>query len=74
MEEVLKSLSRQLLKYRKKSGYSQEKLAELSNIHRTYISQIERGLKTPTIETIFSICIALKIKPSQFIENIENDL
>ena len=72
--EILQCLSFQLIKYRKLSGLSQEKLAELADIHRTYISQIERGLKSPTLETIFSICSALKIKPSQFIKDIEDEL
>ncbi|MDR2658745.1 MAG: helix-turn-helix domain-containing protein [Spirochaetaceae bacterium] len=66
--------AKQLIIYRKDSNFSQEKLAELANIHRTYISQIERGLKSPTLEVIFSLCSALSIKPSEFIKGIENGL
>ncbi|MCK5684092.1 helix-turn-helix transcriptional regulator [bacterium] len=72
--EISKEVAKQLSKYRKISGYSQEKLAELSCVHRTYISQIERALKSPTLETIFKICNALNIKPSQFIKDIEDVL
>lgn len=72
--EILQGLSMQLVKYRKQSGLSQEKLAELANIHRTYISQIERGLKSPTLETIFRICSALHVKPNQFIKDVEDVL
>lgn len=72
--EILQGLSMQLVKYRKQSGLSQEKLAELANIHRTYISQIERGLKSPTLETIFRICSALNVKPNQFIKDVEDVL
>jgi transcriptional regulator with XRE-family HTH domain len=66
--------AKQLIVYRKNSNLSQEKLAELANIHRTYISQIERGLKSPTLEVVFSICNALSIKPSEFIKRIEYEL
>jgi transcriptional regulator with XRE-family HTH domain len=66
--------AKQLIIYRKDSNLSQEKLAELANIHRTYISQIERGLKSPTLEVVFSLCNALSIKPSEFIKGIENGL
>jgi len=41
---------------------SQEKLSELSGIHRTYISSVERGLKNISVENIEKIALALKIK------------
>jgi transcriptional regulator with XRE-family HTH domain len=66
--------AKQLIIYRKGSNLSQEKLAGLADIHRTYISQIERGLKSPTLEVVFSPCNALSIKPSEFIKEIENGL
>lgn len=72
--QITQSIAKQLSQYRNISGFSQEKLAELSGVHRTYISQIERGLKSPTLETIFKICFALKIKPNQFIKDIEDEL
>jgi transcriptional regulator with XRE-family HTH domain len=67
-------LAQELIRYRKNAKISQEKLAELANVHRTYISQIERGLKSPTIDVVFSICNALSIKASDFIREIENGL
>ena len=67
-------LAQVLIRCRKDARISQEKLAELSNVHRTYISQIERGLKSPTIEVVFSICNALSINTSDFIKEIENGL
>jgi transcriptional regulator with XRE-family HTH domain len=67
-------LAQQLIFFRKNANISQEKLAELANVHRTYISQIERGLKSPTIEVVFSICNALTIKASDFIKEIENGI
>lgn len=59
---------------RKTKGISQESLAEMANIHRTYISQIERGIKSPTINIIIAILKSLNIKISDFFKDIENDL
>jgi transcriptional regulator with XRE-family HTH domain len=71
---IREKFAQQLVIYRKEAKLSQEKLAELADIHRTYISQIERKLKSPTIDVVFSICHALSIKPSDFIKDIENGL
>lgn len=48
-------------KYRKKLGISQEELAELSGLHRTYISSIERGKRSISLNNIEKIAHALKI-------------
>jgi len=50
---------------------SQEKLAEYCDLDRTYISMLERGLRQPTLTTIFKISKALKILPSELIRKIE---
>jgi transcriptional regulator with XRE-family HTH domain len=57
---------------RKRNGLSQEKLAELAGLHRTYISDIERGVRNPTITTIFTLCKALNITMSELLKEFEN--
>ncbi len=57
---------------RKKNNLSQEKLAELSDLNTSYIGQIERGEKNPSIETVYSISKALNIDISSLFENIIN--
>lgn len=47
--------------YREKNGLSQEKLAELSGLHRTYISAIERERRNISIENVEKIANALKV-------------
>ena len=47
---------------RMKKGLSQEKLAELSNIGTNSISSIERGVQSPTVETVAAIAKALDIE------------
>lgn len=49
-------------KYRLKSKISQEKLAELTGLHRTYISDIERGLRSVSLNNIEKLSIALNVE------------
>lgn len=60
-----------LRKLRVEQNLSQDKLAELSHLDRTYISLLERGLRTPTISTLFSISNALDNSPSRIIKLVE---
>ena len=48
MENINMILGANILKYRKKSGLSQEQLAEKVGVSLEYISEIERGLKMPS--------------------------
>ena len=60
--------------YRLERRLSQEKLAELSNLHRTYISAIERGVRSISLANIQRLAEALEIKPHQlFIFSEENN-
>ena len=49
---------------RKAKKISQEKLAKLTGLDRTFISLIENGKRSPTFSTILKICSALEIDPS----------
>jgi len=60
-----------LQKIREEKGLSQERLAQSSGYHRTYISMLERGLRTPTLEAIFNIAIALGVSASSIVLQIE---
>lgn len=50
---------------RKTKKISQEKLAKLTGLDRTFISLIENGKRSPTFTTILKICSALEIEPSE---------
>jgi transcriptional regulator with XRE-family HTH domain len=50
---------------REKLGISQEDLAERAGVDRSYVSILERGLKSPTLETLERICVALGTLPEQ---------
>jgi transcriptional regulator with XRE-family HTH domain len=47
--------------FRKHANITQEKLAEVVGVHRTYIGFIEQGRRNPSIGTIYRIATALGI-------------
>ncbi|SDB32347.1 MULTISPECIES: helix-turn-helix domain-containing protein [unclassified Butyrivibrio] len=57
--------------YRKEKNLSQEELALQSDLHPSYIGQLERGVKTPSVNTIYKITKTLDISMSDFMKNIE---
>ena len=63
-----KAFGEELRKAREQKGYSQEELGFESDHHRTYISQLERGLKSPTLKAIVKISAALGGGPRKWME------
>jgi transcriptional regulator with XRE-family HTH domain len=55
---------------RKAKGMSQEKLANDIHLDRSYLSEIERNLKAPSLYTIFKLTKGLGIPPGELIEKI----
>ena len=56
---------------RVRKGLSQEVLSGLAGLDRTHYSKIERGLRSPTIDTFFKIAQALDMPPHQLMEELE---
>jgi transcriptional regulator with XRE-family HTH domain len=56
---------------RQLKGLSQEELAELACLHRTYIGSVERGERNVSLENIVSISRALQLHPTNLLEGIE---
>jgi len=63
----LKTLGEKIKAVRKSKGLSQEKLAELSGLHPTYISDVERGKVNASIYSCFLIIKALGISFTELI-------
>lgn len=73
MSELSKLIGQRIRNYRTQQKLSQEKLAELSGCHPTYIGQVERGEKNATLESIEKITSALNISLSQLFEKLGNE-
>lgn len=59
--DICEKFGRNVYKYRTKRNLSQEELAELADLHRTYISAVERGTRSISLKNIEKISYALKI-------------
>ena len=58
----LKILGQNIAKYRQKKNLSQEKLAELVDLSREYVTRVERGQKNISLKKLFAIEDALDVK------------
>lgn len=67
---VLRQFGKQLVRLRQAKGYSQEKLAELAGLHRTYVGGIERGERNVALLNIVRIARALNVAPSDLLREI----
>ena len=57
--DIRHRLGRNVRRLREAKGWSQEKFAFEANIHRTYVSDIERGARNPTILIVEKLATAL---------------
>ena len=64
-------LGRNVRKYRDRKGLSQETLAFDADLHRTYVSGVERGVRNPTVEIVAKLATALGVEPHKLLENLD---
>jgi len=58
----------QILRHRRKDqNLSQQALAELAEIDRTYVSMLERGIRQPSLQVIIRLAQALRIRPESMV-------
>lgn len=63
MSSILSTIGKNLRNFRKRLGVSQEQLAELAELHRTYIGAVERGEKNISAKNIEKIANVLGVEP-----------
>lgn len=68
MSGISKIIGKRIRSYRLQLGLSQERTAELSGCHPTYIGQVERGEKNATLESIEKIALALNVPLEKLFE------
>ena len=68
---ILHALGQNVRKQRDARGYSQEDLAEKAALDRTYISDIERGVRNPGIINVARIAKALGVPTSDLCKGVD---
>jgi transcriptional regulator with XRE-family HTH domain len=69
-----KAFGQALREWRKKRGIAQDELAFQCGFDRTYISLLERGIRSPTLRTIIKLCRQLDVRPSVLVRRVERVL
>lgn len=59
---------------RQKLGLSQDELAAIADLHRTYVGGIERGERNPTLTSIHRIARALQVTPAELLDTADGSL
>ena len=71
MNAVAEQFGRNAARLRERAGLSQEEAGIRADLHRTEVSQLERGLRCPRADTIAKLAGALGAEPAEFFEGIE---
>lgn len=69
MDDVKKRLGRNVARIRHQKGLSQEAFADLADLHRTYVSDIERGVRNPTATVIVKLAEALGVSAGELLDH-----
>ncbi|MDP6542438.1 MAG: helix-turn-helix transcriptional regulator [Phycisphaerae bacterium] len=60
-----------LRQVRQDKGLTQQRLGELAGLHRTYVSLLERGQRTPTLDVLFRLAESLGVSASDLVKELE---
>ncbi len=71
MADIKKKLGKRIKQLRQEKGLSQEALAHLAELDRTYIPSIEKGERNISLEVIQKLAIALEMTISELLKGIE---
>lgn len=69
--ELRKKFGKRLQAVRKGSGTTQESLSGAADIHVKYLSELENGHKSPTLEVIAGLARALGVQPSDLMPDVD---
>ena len=68
---ILTDFGHRLKAIRSERGLTQEKLAELSGLHRTYVGAVERGERNISLKNIHALAVALDVSLSELLTGVE---
>jgi transcriptional regulator with XRE-family HTH domain len=70
-EELRSRLAHNLRQQRHAMNLSQEGLAQLAGVHRTFVSQIERGLRNLSLDVLLKLANTLQVDPSELLRPLD---
>jgi transcriptional regulator with XRE-family HTH domain len=73
-KRILLAFGQAMRGLRNKHGWSQEELAEKTDLHRTYIGSVERGERNVSLLNMVNIARPLGVTPTQILEEMEKNL
>jgi transcriptional regulator with XRE-family HTH domain len=73
LTEISSLFGEVLRRYRTQRNISQEELAYLAGVDRTFISRLERGARQPTITTLIGIGLALDVPAAHMVREVETE-
>ena len=65
--DICDKLGRRVQQLRQAKGWSQDEFAHRANLHRTYVSGVERGIRNPTITVLEKLARGLEITMSELV-------
>ena len=66
--EIQARLGRNVRRLREAKGWSQEDYADRAGIHRTYVSDIERGRRNPTVTVVEKLAAPLEVSAGSLLD------
>jgi transcriptional regulator with XRE-family HTH domain len=70
VSEIAKRFGKNLVRARKRAGFSQEELGFRASLHRTEISLLERGVRVPRIDTLVKVAGGIGVAPATLLHGI----
>jgi transcriptional regulator with XRE-family HTH domain len=70
---LIRTLAENISMFRKKKNISQEELAEMCGLHRTYVGSVERGERNVTLSTLEAFSAALRVSVADLLTRKRDD-
>jgi transcriptional regulator with XRE-family HTH domain len=71
MPDIVSIFARNLRSLRTEAGLSQEELADLAGLHRTYVGSVERGERNISLRNVEKLAKVLKVDPSELLREAD---
>ena len=74
IDQLRESFASVVTQRRLKKGWAQEDMAAYSGLERSYISRLEKGLRTPSLDVVFRFAKAFKMSPQTLVKEVKLNL